>query len=81
MVFLAKLSLPEDEENPHKPSIVQLPAKICLKWLNPRRKSAGLPIYSDSTNHPKENVLPVPPIERLRYEIIEAVRNRTYDNK
>ncbi|EQC33422.1 hypothetical protein SDRG_08937 [Saprolegnia diclina VS20] len=81
MGLLSKLVLPESGgPKAAKPTpIVQLPLSACLKWLNPRRAALGLPIYADTPAHGKAKVLPIPPVERLRSEIIDAVQNRTFE--
>ncbi|KDO24531.1 hypothetical protein SPRG_10346 [Saprolegnia parasitica CBS 223.65] len=81
MGLLAKLVLPESSgPKAAKPTpIVQLPLSACLKWLNPRRAALGLPIYADNPSHSKAKVLPIPPVERVRSEIIDAVQNRTFE--
>ncbi|OQR95906.1 hypothetical protein THRCLA_07478 [Thraustotheca clavata] len=78
MVLLAKLLLPDRDRNgkQSKIPIAQLSLAACLKWLNPRRAAAGLAIYSDALDAVKS--LPIPPVERLRSEIIDAVQNNTF---
>ncbi|OQR92718.1 hypothetical protein ACHHYP_03325 [Achlya hypogyna] len=49
MVLPSKLLLPGRDRHgkQNKTPIVQLSATACLKWLNPRRAAAGLPVYAN----------------------------------